>query len=71
MRQNLTEMAEEAKLTTIALHPPTRDRLRAAGHKGETYDALLNRLLDWYEAGKASGFELRTRAGYVRFEEVE
>lgn len=59
------------RLTTIALRPATRDRLRAAGHKGETYDALLNRLLDWYDHGKESGFELRTKGGYVKFEEVE
>lgn len=59
------------RLTTIALRPATRDRLRGAGRKGETYDALLNRLLDWYDAGKESGFELRTKAGFVRFEEVE
>jgi len=35
-------------LTTIPLLKPTRDRLRALGHKGETYDALLNRLMDIY-----------------------
>lgn len=38
-----------ADVTTIPLSKPTRDRLRAAGKKGETYDALLNRLLDIYE----------------------
>lgn len=36
-------------VTTIPLTRETRDRLRAAGRKGETYDALLNRLLDVYE----------------------
>lgn len=61
----------DVRLTTIALRPATRDRLRSAGHKGETYDHLLNRLLDWYEAGKESGFELRTKGGFVRFEQVE
>jgi len=62
---------EDPKLTTIALRPQTRNRVRAAGKKGETYDALLNRLLDWYDAGKEAGFELRTKSGFVRFEEVE
>lgn len=36
-------------LTTIPLQKRTRDRLRAYGRKGETYDALLNRLLDGAE----------------------
>lgn len=35
-------------LTTIPLSKATRDRLRALGRKGETYDELLNRLMDAY-----------------------
>lgn len=35
-------------LTTIPLTKSTRDRLRALGRKGETYDELLNRLMDAY-----------------------
>jgi hypothetical protein len=35
-------------LTTIPLSKQTRDRLRALGRKGETYDELLNRLMDAY-----------------------
>lgn len=38
-----------ADITTIPLSKTTRDRLRAAGRKGETYDELLNRLLSAYE----------------------
>lgn len=38
-----------ADITTIPLSKATRDRLRAMGKKGETYDALLNRLIDVYE----------------------
>lgn len=45
--------------TTIPLTKATRDRLRAMGQKGETYDALLNRLMDVHDR--------RT----VRFERVE
>ena len=37
-------------VTTIKVSPATRDRLKALGTKGETYDALLNRLLDEIEA---------------------
>lgn len=35
-------------ITTIPLTKATRDRLRALGNKGETYDVLLNRLMDVY-----------------------
>lgn len=34
------------EITTIPLTKRTRDRLRALGRKGESYDALLNRLMD-------------------------
>jgi hypothetical protein len=37
------------EITTIPLTKSTRDRLRELGAKGETYDALLNRLVDFYE----------------------
>lgn len=49
---------ENAEITTIPLRKETRDRLRAAGRKGESYDTLLNRLLDAHE-------------GVVEFERVE
>ncbi len=32
--------------TTIKLEEETRDRLREFGHKGETYDEVVNRLLN-------------------------
>jgi len=31
---------------TIKIHPETRDRLKDIGKKDETYDAIINRLLD-------------------------
>lgn len=37
-------------LTTIPLTKATRDRLRSAGKKGESYDTLINRLLDALES---------------------
>lgn len=43
-------------LTTIPLLKPTRDRLRTIGKKGETYDQLVNRLIDVYE-GRTVEFE--------------
>jgi hypothetical protein len=36
-------------ITTIPLTKATRDRLRGMGRKGETYDALLVRLMDSHE----------------------
>lgn len=61
-------------LTTIPLTKPTRDRLRAVGRKGETYDELVTRLLDQYEAALAADAQARPptpadRQG-VRFERV-
>lgn len=35
-------------LTTIPITKTTRDRLRGIGRKGETWDALVNRLVDVY-----------------------
>ena len=35
-------------ITTIPLTKATRDRLRALGKKGESYDQLLNRMMDVY-----------------------
>ena len=32
-------------VTTIQVHKETRDLLRSYGHKGETYDELINRLM--------------------------
>lgn len=34
--------------TTIPLEMETRDRLKELGSKGETYDELVNRLIDHY-----------------------
>ena len=39
--------------TTVSLAAPTRDRLRSQGRKGETYDDLVNRLLNELEAVRA------------------
>ena len=31
---------------TIKVHVATRERLKSMGKKGETYDAIINRLID-------------------------
>ena len=44
-----------AKQTTVQLEPGTRDRLKQAGVKGETYDQVMNRLLDFWEQEHKGG----------------
>lgn len=39
-------MTEEEYATTVKLSQRTRNRLKRVGMKGETYDELINRLLD-------------------------
>ena len=34
------------ELTTIPLYKQTRERLKAFGFKGETYDKIINRLME-------------------------
>lgn|GEM_PF-1300807 len=35
-------------VTTIQVRPETRDRLKDLGKKGETYDEIINRLIDFW-----------------------
>ena len=35
-----------SEATTIQIHKDTRDELRSLGRKGETYDELLQRLME-------------------------
>ena len=37
---------EDYVLTTVSVSKNTRNRLRMYGHKGETYDDILNRMMD-------------------------
>ena len=37
------------EFTTIAIRKKTRTRLRKFGFKGELYDDILNKLMDFYE----------------------
>lgn len=39
-------------VTTIQLEKSTRDRLMSIGKKGETYDSIINRLIDFWEKRK-------------------
>ena len=42
------ETGDADPITTIPLRRGTRDRLRALGKKGESYDQLLQRMMDVY-----------------------
>lgn len=35
--------------TTIQVDDETRDKLKKFGHKGETYDEIINRLMNYFE----------------------
>ena len=39
-------MTEETKITTIAISPVTKERLRSIGRMGQTDDELINQILD-------------------------
>ena len=36
-------------ITTIRIRPKTRERLKNLGKKSETYDDIINKLIDKYE----------------------
>lgn len=38
----------DTERTTVPCTPATRDKLKDLGKKGETYDSILNRLIDVY-----------------------
>ncbi|MDO8428325.1 MAG: hypothetical protein Q7S92_03870 [Candidatus Diapherotrites archaeon] len=45
-------MPSSKQITTIQLTPETRERLRELGKKDETYDEIINRLVDDHEKRK-------------------
>lgn len=45
----------ENGLTTISCRPETKDRLARHGVKGESFDSLINRILDKRERVKRAG----------------
>lgn len=61
--------------TTISLQKETRIRLKALGRKGETYDDLVNRLIDRYlgieaRSGRGPRAEAEGARPEVDFEQV-
>ena len=53
---------------TILIKGATRERLKHLGAKGETYDNLINRLLD---QGKSANYRNRNMKSYEPAEEYE
>ena len=47
---NYIEGTTDHAATTIKIFATTRDRIVAVGRKGETYDKVINRLLDFNDA---------------------
>lgn len=59
--------------TTIPVEKETRDRLRSLGKKGETYDAILKRLMSLaeYEEFMDRQYErLKDRKAFVSLDEL-
>lgn len=48
---------ENEPYRTIPVFVSTKDRLCAKGKKGETFDELVNRILDVFEEGEGRGRE--------------
>jgi hypothetical protein len=48
----LDEKNQDSKKTSIGLEKDTRSRLQGLGKKGETYDDVINRLIDFYESSQ-------------------
>lgn len=56
--------------TTVSMDEETRDRLKALGRKGETYDDLINRLIDHYLRIEQSGGPAGEAGAEIDFERV-
>jgi len=57
--------------TTIIVYKETRDALKAIGRKGETYDAILVRLIEYHRQGVSTASALMKPLGGDIAEEAE
>jgi len=46
-------MAFRKGLATIQIEPKTRDKIRELGKMGDTYDSVINMLIEFYKKRKA------------------
>ncbi len=44
----MKEKSPSGLITTIQVRPETRERLKELGKKGDTYDEIINRLIDFW-----------------------
>jgi hypothetical protein len=44
--------SEAMSLTSIKIQPNTRDRLVDLGKKNESYDTIINKLIDFYQENR-------------------
>jgi len=45
-------MEDDERITQVPVKVYTREKLKLIGKKGETYDEIINKLIDKYENGK-------------------
>jgi hypothetical protein len=45
------ELQQELGKTTILIETETRESLRKLGSKGETYDSIIQRLMEYWNSG--------------------
>jgi hypothetical protein len=50
-----TTTTDEMSLTSIKIQPGTRDRLVELGKKNESYDTIINKLIDFYQEHRKPG----------------
>ena len=48
---NVMQLQQELGKTTILIETDTRDNLRNLGSKGETYDDIIRRLMEYWNSG--------------------
>jgi hypothetical protein len=62
------------ELTTIPIFKATRERVKVLGHKGESYDLILNRILDevdYLEMMERQYERLKEKDRFVSLDEIE
>ena len=52
--------------TTIQIENKTRDRLKSIGSMEDTYDSLLEKLIEFYEEAKRSDYFVETQHKIVK-----
>ena len=63
--------------TTIQIHVGTREKLKRFGHKGESYDEIIDRLMDYCEELNIESFIeerwerlQKEKAQYISLDEI-